>query len=38
MSFWAQYATSTPDLQLSLASTDNTLPQVHFRVYFKLLH
>ncbi|KAL0029567.1 hypothetical protein WJX79_004717 [Trebouxia sp. C0005] len=27
MSFWAQYTTSTPDLQLSLASTDDTLPQ-----------
>ncbi|DBB12456.1 hypothetical protein WJX82_006372 [Trebouxia sp. C0006] len=27
MSFWAQYATSTPDLQLSLATTDTSLPQ-----------
>ena len=26
--FWAQYATSTSDLQLSLASTDTTLPEV----------
>lgn len=37
MSFWAQYTTSTPDLQLSLASTDDTLPQVHLCIYFKLL-
>lgn len=30
LSFWAQYATSTHDLQLSLASSDDTLPQVIF--------
>ena len=33
MSFWAQYATSTPDLQLSLATTDSTLPQVHLCIF-----
>jgi len=33
MSFWAQYTTSTPDLQLSLATTDNTLPQVHLCIF-----
>ncbi len=33
MIFWAQYATNTPDLQLSLASTDYTLPQVHLCVF-----
>ena len=31
LSFWAQYATSARDLQLSLASSDGTLPQVIIR-------
>lgn len=26
--FWAQYTTSAPDLRLTLASSDNRLPQV----------
>ena len=38
MSFWAQYMTSTPDLQLSLASTDHLLPQVRLRILQAGLH
>jgi len=33
MTFWAQYAANTPDLHLSLASTDHTFPQVHLCVF-----
>ncbi len=29
MTLWAQYEPSVPGLQLSLALTDDTLPQVH---------
>ena len=29
ITFWAQYASGSRDLQLTLASSDNTLPQVH---------